>query len=571
MKFSLFCIGRAVIGIFPTFKRRPVDHPIAWLIILCNCLQFFHPYGVLGAYPMFLNSMKNDSTLVGGDNIALLTLAGTLSVALCRVIGIFGGRLADSFGSQILLLLAAIACPLALLFASICHHVISLLFVFTLFMGLCLGLTVTPTVVSTASWTNRYRSVGIGLTGAAVGIGQSVLPLMSAALLAYSNEDWRFSFQVLSSLAAISIVASFFAPVREDEALPTPFFAPKVYSRRKLFCNRYFWFFAIECLLLGFSGFATSFIIVPYAKAQGTYPYREVAKNSAQSAAILMAIYGVTQVLQQLTLGFFSFRIGYHKTHIGLTFVSGSLFMIWAALPSIPYYGLCIIMAIMGYFRTFLAGTLITDAYYGHHAGEVVSVLYVFVGIGGAIGPPICAAMTESFRGDYSPALYLIGAVTYGAAFFTLFLPSAKVDIYDDNDPFATFGSYHNSPTLPGAVPSMESLPGDEEVGPPTLNVQPPSFADSDGGGRNREPPGAPHSSFNVASVTEGAGSESVLSGESAPQPSVSNNEPISSADAAAATATHAHGGRRRASASFSGVPDEVVMRASFRYHHFYP
>jgi hypothetical protein len=191
-------------------------------------------------------------------------------------------------------------------------------------------------------------------------------------------------------------------------------------------------------------------------------------------------------------------------------------------------------------------------------------VLYVFVGIGGAIGPPICAAMTESFRGDYSPALYLIGAVTYGAAFFTLFLPSAKVDIYDDNDPFATFGSYHNSPTLPGAVPSMESLPG-EEGAPPTFTVQPPSFADIEGSDRPREPPGAPHSSFNGSSAVVGSCPATGVSGESIGQPSVSNNEPIATTDTG-----HPHS-RRRASASFSGVPDEVVMRASFRYHHFYP
>jgi hypothetical protein len=117
------------------------------------------------------------------------------------------------------------------------------------------------------------------------------------------------------------------------------------------------------------------------------------------------------------------------------------------------------------------------------HTADALSTQYIFIGIGAAAGPPICAAMVDN--NDFGPPLYLTGAVAFlGAIALFFFDPSLPSDIYAEREPAAA------APDALGAASS--------ELAPAATAAAAAAAAPSDF--ENREPQSAP------ADVAAGSG-----------------------------------------------------------------
>lgn len=98
---------------------------------------------------------------------------------------------------------------------------------------------------------------------------------------------------------------------------------------------------------------------------------------------------------------------------------------------------------------------VIQSMFSGHHLGEIVSILFAFLGVGGAIAPPIVAAITSAMAGTFVPGLCLLAGTSLCIPLALILLPKEKPNIYGGSsteavdaasDPFNGFGPRFSSP-----------------------------------------------------------------------------------------------------------------------------
>lgn len=413
--------GRSVMtGSF--FDAASTDVGRSWIVAVAGGANFFVLFGLMGSFTVFLESFKNDPKFEGSSTAAL-NLAGSLQLGVARVVGMFAGYLASRYGTRVILVVGAVAHFLAYFCASYAPSVGALVGIYTAGMVFAVGLTLVPVLSAANSYFAEKRTLAQGIINAGSGLGAAAFPLITSALLTKFDGDWRPVFRVCSAFSVVMLISAVFLPTRPDPVAQTPASSPIQFSRRKLYTSRAFIVLSIFCLGLGFSIYAENFMVMPYSQ-----------QFTDRSTAVFVAFAaGIATVIGSVVVGYITDLVGALPAQIGLYVLNGALCIAWA-LGVKGLLSMFIVTSVQYFFRAVGTATIIAEVFRGHHLPEALAGTYFFIGVGGAMSPPIAAAITTS-TGSYDAALYLCAATSVVAGLVLLLLPKEKPNLYDGPHP----------------------------------------------------------------------------------------------------------------------------------------
>ena len=403
----------------------PLDHSRGWLTVFSGFLNFFVLFGLVGSYTVFLQPLAADPAFAGSST-AVLNLAGSLQLALARVVGLAGGYLISKMGCRTVVAISAVMQFFAYFATSYVTDVAGLVGVYTALMLFAMGFSLVPVLTSVSSFFQQKRNLAQGLLNAGSGLGGAVFPLIISALLDYFKNDWRPVFRICGAFSFVTLCVSIFSPIRDDGVVATPYTSPVQFSRWKLVTNKAFLLLCVYCFLLGFSLYGQGFMVVPFA----------LQYTDRSRAVLILTFSGIAAVVGNVATGAITDRVGIRRAQVVQYAVNGALCIIWGLF--VKSYNGAMVMAVANWFaRPVGTATVISELFRGHHLGEALAGTYLFIGAGGAAGPPILAAITASRGGDYMASWILCGVASLATAGIVLLLPTEPQNVYAARSPHA--------------------------------------------------------------------------------------------------------------------------------------
>jgi DHA1 family tetracycline resistance protein-like MFS transporter len=119
------------------------------------------------------------------------------------------GRLSDRYGRKPILVISQVGTLLGFLVLGFANG-LAMLFLSRIIDGFSGGNIATAQAMIADSTTERTRTQGLGLIGAAFGVGFIIGPLIAFAALALSGEDYRIPAFIAAGLSALSVLLSAF-------------------------------------------------------------------------------------------------------------------------------------------------------------------------------------------------------------------------------------------------------------------------------------------------------------------------------------------------------------------------
>ena len=333
---------------------------------------------------------------------ALVGLLGSLYAAMQFVGGPFLGGLSDRTGRRPVLVVCLLGASLAYLMLGLAETLF-LLFAAVVLAGAAGGTQATAQAYIADSTSPERRARGLGLIGAAVGLGLMAGPVLGGLLSLYSLHAPAFA------AAALALANATFGLLVLPESLPARLRTPTPLGRLNplsqlrgvLGIRGIRWFLLAAFLLnLSFAGLLTNFPL--YSNARFGW--------DASVNAFFFAFVGVCAVLTQAVLiGLLQPRFGEERLLLGgLSFMAAGLGLV-AAIPYGPLLYPTVGLLAVGVGLAIPALTaLISRRVSGREQGRVMGGLQAVISLT-LIAGPVIAGLAFDHLGV--PAPYWIGAL----------------------------------------------------------------------------------------------------------------------------------------------------------------
>jgi len=265
-------------------------------------------------------------------------------------------------------------------------------------------------------WFDRKLGLALGCANAGIGVGSTIVPLITAALI--PTYGWRGS---LLGLAALVIFVSW--PIvalclREPEAADV---AAKQREARKAFGVPFgelsrepsFWILNVAFFMLGLT--ATSLVSqqVPLLTEAGWTP--EAARQ------IVTTIFGFALLIARVTVGFFMDHVFAPRVMQTVAIGGAIACILYATYPNAAIVSAILLGFLLGAEFDVLA--FLIKRYYGNVAyGRAYGVIFGVFYLGSALGITGLAWLRQ-VSGNYHTGLYTAAAVLVTSAFLLIFLP----------------------------------------------------------------------------------------------------------------------------------------------------
>lgn len=349
---------------------------------------------VLPILPLWAETFDASPTQIG-----LLTASYAIAQLLFAPVW---GRLSDRYGRRPVILASLAGSAVAALLIGVAGTLV-LLFVARILQGVAGASYAAAQAYVADVTTRRERARGMGLIGAAFGLGFILGPAFGAA---FSAVDDRLPFFVAAALAALNLVIAY---RRLPESLRpgaprAP--APRLEVIRRALASR-------ELGPLVWLSFIATFAFVAMESTFALFSERRFDYGAAEIAALFVFIGVMAALAQGLLVGRVAERFGEVRVLIaGLAGTAAGLLIVavseslWALLP-----GLAVLAVASG--LVFSATTALISL--AAHDAEQGSVLGLTAGVGGAarIAGPVVATLLFQHAGIAAPLIL-------GAALFAL-------------------------------------------------------------------------------------------------------------------------------------------------------
>lgn len=241
------------------------------------------------------------------------------------------GRLSDHFGRKPVLIASQIGTLVGFLILGFANSLL-LLFISRLIDGLSGANIATAQAIIADSTTEKTRTQGLGLLGAAFGLGFIIGPLIAFVSLAVSGNNFHVPAFVAALFSAISILLTWFM-LEETHKTPSGSHASGHLFDLKGFARAIG--YPGMALLLGL-GFAQQIAFGGFEQLLSLFTLSRLGLNASGNAVIFVFVGIVVVVVQGYFIGKWSRRIGDRKLiFLGLITLSIGLLLI-AFTPSQP-------------------------------------------------------------------------------------------------------------------------------------------------------------------------------------------------------------------------------------------
>jgi MFS family permease len=347
-----------------------------WIVVAATHACLFVIFGVAYSFAAFFEALEREFAASRGDVSLVFAICGFLYF----MVGAFAGQLADRFGPRRVVLAGIVFLALGLAAASRANSLAALYVTYSIGIGLGVGCVYVPSVGAVQPWFIARRGLASGLAVAGIGVGNFVVPLVSAQLV--EAFGWRRSFEILAAgafvlggLAALLIEnrpqqrGLYPDGARAGAGVAPPAQVAAGIALREAMRTRAFWlqWGAIFACSIGL--FIPFVHLVPYARDAG---HRET------TAVLLVSLIGVGSMIGRFALGGLADRIERRALHAVL-------------------YG-----AFYGAFVA-LQPPLAMDLFGGRNVAGVIGVLYTAAGVGNLLGPWLAGVAYDLTRSYAAP------------------------------------------------------------------------------------------------------------------------------------------------------------------------
>jgi MFS family permease len=378
-------------------------------IVAGGVLVQFTVIGFLFAFSIFFKSIEEEL----GWSRTLISAGASLATLTMGALAIVGGRLSDRLGPRIVLIGSSVTFAAGIALLSVMQEPWQYLVIYGLFIGIGLATHDVVTLSTVARWFEARRGIMTGVVKLGTAAGQAVYPPLTALLVVWLG--WRAG---LLSLSAVSLVVLILAslmmrlPDVPKSGGPAPEAPGLSFAEARR--SPIFWTLCMMQLLF----FPTLMTVPLHLPVHG-----QDLGMTAQNAAFLITIFGLSSVVGRLALGVVADRLGGKNAY---AIAIGGLVISLAgyALTGNPS-GLLPLAALYGFSHgaLFVIVSPTVARYFGMRAhGAIFGTVLFFGMLGGAAGPVLAGWVFDSW-GSYTPAFWALCAAAGLALILSLTLP----------------------------------------------------------------------------------------------------------------------------------------------------
>jgi len=373
------------------------DSRYGWVVVAAAFTLMFVGFGAAYSFAAFFAAFEGEFSASRGD----IALVFSLCAFLWFSSGAPGGMLADRFGARRVAIAGVVCLVLALWAASVAQSLSVLYAIYSIGIGIGVGLVYVPSVGAVQPWFGANRAFASGIAVAGIGAGNFAGPLFAAWWIGLFG--WRGAYLALAVFVlllggvAASLLRTRTKTTSQTEGMPLP----------EALKTAPFWLLFASLVLSCIGLFVPMVHLSPYATDAGY--------SQAQGVA-LVSLIGVGSLAGRFTVGAPADRIGrlpsLCATYAGL----GVMFLLWYVAGA--YWMLVVFAIVFGVCYgscVALLPTIVMDLYGPRAVSGIIGCLYTGAGIGTLLGPWL-AGVAYDTAGSYQLAI-LAGAVfSAGAA-----------------------------------------------------------------------------------------------------------------------------------------------------------
>lgn len=352
----------------------------------------------------------------------------SLSMILMGLLSMGMGRVNDSVGPRIVMVVSGLFLGLGYLLMSQVHAIWQLYLFYGVMIGIGMGGAFVPVLSTVARWFVKRRALMTGITTSGMGIGTIIMPLIAGWLI--SGHGWRDSYAIvgITTLILIILAAQF---LRRDPGQKgqLPYGAGEVkvedsgqatggFSLREAIHTRQLWILAGVYFFAFFFIIAMLVHIVIYATGQGI---------STTDATSILAVIGGVSIVGMTVTGNVADRIGNKSALI----INGVLLIIAASwlLAATELWRLYLFAIIFGFAYggiTAVQSPITADLFGLRSHGAILGLVFFIATFADAGGPFVAGHIFDT-NGSYHVAfLIFIGSTIVSLILATLLKPTRK-------------------------------------------------------------------------------------------------------------------------------------------------
>ncbi|KAH8805460.1 monocarboxylate permease-like protein [Xylogone sp. PMI_703] len=323
--------------------------------------------------------------------------------------GLVSGKMADSYGPRLPLLIGSFLHIFGLMMLSISHEYYQIFLCQCICSGIGTSFLFYPAVAASGTWFKKHRALAFGIMVSGSSMGGVVLPIMVQHLIREVGFGWsmRITAFLLLGLLIFSNIAikSRLPPAR------TPFTVKEYFMP---FVEVPFLLLAIGSLLLYLGAFLPFNFTIVQAKEAGM---------SANLADYLVSIINAASIFGRIFPSHLGDLYGVFNVCIVFTFFSGviSLALWLPATSSAPIIVFAILYGFASGLTLAIIPALVASISDIQKLGFRVGSLYAFSSFGVLFGSPIAGAIVTSQHGGYSGLKIFCGIMLIAGAIFIAF------------------------------------------------------------------------------------------------------------------------------------------------------
>ena len=388
-----------------------------WIVVAATHAVLVVIFGVAYSFAAFFGALEQEFAASRGDVSLVFAICGFLYF----MVGAFAGQLADRFGPRRVVLAGIVFLALGLAAASRAGSLAALYVTYSVGIGLGVGCVYVPSVGAVQPWFIARRGLASGLAVAGIGVGNFVVPLVSAQLV--EAFGWRRSFELLAAGALVlanrpPARGLYPAGARAGAGAPPPSQAAPGIRLGEALRTRAFW------LQWGAIFFCSIGLFMPFVHL---VPYARDAGHPETTAVFLVSLIGVGSMVGRFGLAGLADRIERRALDAVVYACMAVMLGFWLASTGAVALGVFAVLfgAFYGAFVA-LQPPIAMDLYGARSVSGVIGVLYTAAGVGNLLGPWLAGVAYDLTR---SYAVPIVGSIVLmlGAVVLATMLRRARV------------------------------------------------------------------------------------------------------------------------------------------------
>ncbi len=375
-------------------------------MVLCAFTLMCVGFGCVYTFAAFFKAIEAEFAA----SRAHIALVFSLCALFYFALGAPAGMLADRFGPRRVAIAGVLCMAAGLAAASQAQSLVVLYAVYSIGLGVGVGLTYVPSVGAVQPWFQSNRAFATGIAVSGIGAGNIAFPPLAAWWIDLFG--WRGAYLALAALALVAAGAAALAidndPGKQRRAATGEAreVLPGMTLREAMRTVEFRLLYATLILGAGCT-FVPMVHLGPYAIDNG---YTDAA------AVALVSFIGLGSMLGRFFAGGVADRLGRIPTLAGTYVGLGLMFLAWWATRD--YWLLAAFALAFGaFYGGFVAlfPTIVMDLFGPRQVSGIIGTLYTAAGIGTLAGPTLAGAAYDA-TGSYGVPILVAAVAEFAAA-----------------------------------------------------------------------------------------------------------------------------------------------------------